>query len=237
MITDLTNTNWKFNKELNIPKDVTYTINFNTKWHVYDFYYYHEFPVYADNWTDFWTYLVAMLPSVGYTILVNTIQIVDEKDNFASINCDNIELSKTSPENWMYYYTYGFLSASNLPITTGYANIITPDGYEMDNVTFVDALNMLKGGGSFSEPYYDGFNDEPPRYIHITGGEDATNQEFIMWLTQNATQTFDIDNIKQNGNRYFLKDSEARENITTIINTTLHCNVDEDDTLTFSIGN
>lgn len=61
--------------------------------------------------------------------------------------------------------------------------------YKLETVTNSDNVHYYTSEGKDSEAYLvDSWKDEAYKTITITGGEDATNPKFIVWLTKNATQ-------------------------------------------------
>ena len=72
----------------------------------------------------------------------------------------DIENLLVYPDRYIYFFNPGALSEYGL--------------YE-------DGWGRVKNGRYYSEP--------DTRYIHITGGTDATNTDLIDWLYENATQT------------------------------------------------
>ena len=143
-----------------------------------------------------WSQLVSAIPdllaSMGATNVSSNMQILDENQDDIYMNYEGLNpFSIENGGNTTYYLYYHRTSAgtannwSYLPASTGSISYdLDGDSYSVNS--FRDLLGFVSGAWLDENYYMGNWDKDYFRTIYIYGGDDATDQDLIDWISNNA---------------------------------------------------
>ena len=152
------------------------------------------------TWSQLADALPNILTSIGATDVQSNMKVLDNNQSYSYVGYRGLcpWWYDDDPFN-MYYHVNDNVEWLYLPASTGSISFTLGEEIwgEEQSFTYNSFRDLIVGGVSGAwlteQYYYDSWNEEFFRTISIYGGNDATNQALIQWLSNNAILLYTED--------------------------------------------